>query len=143
MSLITWRDFASWYICPSSRPFLAHLSRRLTSELIGYPWSGVRPSSVHLSVHIFKHLLLQNHLGNQSQILYGASLGRGNESLFAASGHMTKMAATPIYVKILQKSSPELAGRFPRNLLLPIMVCSNNDPGVTLTYFTARSNLVT
>ena len=25
---------------------------------------------------------------------------------------------------------------------LPIIVCSNDDPGVTLTYFTARSNLV-
>ena len=55
-------------------------------------------------------------------------------------------------VKTLQKSSsPEPAGRFPLNLdvgmkhprLLPIIVCSNNDPGVTLTYFTARSNLVT
>ena len=33
---------------------LAHLSRRLTSELIGYPWSVVHPSSVH----IIKHLLL-------------------------------------------------------------------------------------
>ena len=27
--------------------------------------------------------------------------------------------------------------------LQPIIVCSNNDPGVTLTYFTARSNLGT
>ena len=26
--------------------FLAHLSRRLTAALIGYPWSGVRPSFV-------------------------------------------------------------------------------------------------
>ena len=25
--------------------FLAHLSRRLIGELIGYPWSGVSPSS--------------------------------------------------------------------------------------------------
>ena len=33
--------------------FLAHLSRRLIGELIGYPWSGVRPSSVRCpsSVH--------------------------------------------------------------------------------------------
>ena len=53
-------------------------------------------------------------------------------------------------VKTLQKSSsPEPAGRFPRILvcsiwrLQPIIVCSNDDPGVTLTYFTARSNLVT
>ena len=27
--------------------FLAHLSLRLIGELIVYPWSGVRPSSVH------------------------------------------------------------------------------------------------
>ena len=27
--------------------------------------------------------------------------------------------------------------------LQPIIVCSNDDPQVTLTYFTARSNLVT
>ena len=26
--------------------FLAHLSQRLIGELIGYSWSGVRPSSV-------------------------------------------------------------------------------------------------
>ena len=25
----------------------------------------------------------------------------------------------------------------------PIIVCSNDDPGVTLTYFTAKTNLVT
>ena len=47
-------------------------------ELIVYPCSGVRPSSVHN----FKHLLLRNRLANQSQILCGASLGRGNESLY-------------------------------------------------------------
>ena len=29
--------------------FLAHLSRRLVGELIVYPWSGVRPSSVRPS----------------------------------------------------------------------------------------------
>ena len=52
-------------------------------ELIGYPWSGVRRPSV---VHNFKHLLLKNRKADQSQILCGASLGRGNESLFAASG---------------------------------------------------------
>ena len=38
--------------CPSASNklclhFLAHLSRRLIGELIGYSWSGVRPLSVH------------------------------------------------------------------------------------------------
>ena len=86
---------------------LAHLSRRLTGELIGYPWIR-RPSSssssVHpSSVHIFKPLLLRNRLANQSQILCGASLGRGNEICINGPGHMTKMAAMPIYGKNLTK----------------------------------------
>ena len=48
----------------------------------------VRRSSVvvRLSFTMLKILLLRNHWANQSQILCGASLGRGNESLFAASG---------------------------------------------------------
>ena len=63
--------------------------------------------------------------------------------------HMTKMTATPIYVKTLQKSfSPEPADFHETWYVAlgtpqPIIVCSNDDPGVTLTYFTARSNLVT
>ena len=32
--------------------FLAHLSQRLICELIGYLWSGVRPSSVRPSVRL-------------------------------------------------------------------------------------------
>ena len=68
--------------------FLAHLSRRLTGELIVYPWCGVRrrPSVVRPSFTMLKHLLLRNRLAYQSQILCGASLGRGNKILFAASG---------------------------------------------------------
>ena len=96
------RDFTVCYsICIFLRNtirfglFLAHLSRRLTGELIVYPWSGVRrrPSSVRPSSVVrrpsftmLKHLLLRNRLADQSQILCGASLGRGNEILFAASG---------------------------------------------------------
>ena len=69
---------------------LAHLSQRLIGELIGYSWSGVRrPSSVVRRpsvVNNFKRLLLRNRWADQSQILCGASLGRGNDILFAASG---------------------------------------------------------
>ena len=54
-------------------------------ELIVYP-SSRRPSSVVVVVNNFKHLLLQNRWADQSQILCGASLGRGNDILFAASG---------------------------------------------------------
>lgn len=61
------------------------------------------------------------------------------------SGHLTKMAAIPIYVKILQKSSPlKPAGRFPLNLVYSIY-----DPGPTkfvqlmiLTFFRARITLL-
>ena len=68
--------------------FLAHLSRRLIGELIVYPWSGVRRTSTvrRPSSTMLKHLLLRNRLADQSQILCGASLGRGNEILFVASG---------------------------------------------------------
>ena len=61
--------------------FLAHLSRRFIGELIVYPWSVVRPSSVHNAQTSSSQKPL-----DQSQILCGASLGRGNEILFAASG---------------------------------------------------------
>ena len=69
-------------------PFLAHLSQRLIGELIVYQWSGVRRTSVRPSASstMLKHLLLRNRLADQSHILCGASLGRGNDILFAASG---------------------------------------------------------
>ena len=63
----------------------------------------------------------------KSQISYGASLGWGNESLFKRS-----RASMPIYGKNLKKSSS----------LEPKGQWLWNDLGLTLTYFTARSNLV-
>ena len=65
-------------------------------------------------------------------------------------GHTTKMAAMPIYGKNPSKIFFSRTGRpistklgVQHRGILPIIACSNNDPGVTLTYFTARSNLVT
>ena len=43
-------------------------------------------SSSSLSFTMLKDLLLQNRFANQSQILCGAFLGRGNDILFAPSG---------------------------------------------------------
>ena len=54
----------------------------------------------------------------------GASMGWGNESLFKRSWSMT------------------LKLGMQHRLLEYFQVCSNDDPGLTLTYFTARSNLV-
>ena len=63
---------------------------------------------------------------------------------------MTKMAAMPLYVKKPSKIFFSGTGK-PISAKLgiwhwglqPIIVCSNDDHPVTLTYFTARSNLVT
>ena len=60
---------------------------------------------------------------------------------------MTKMAAMPIYG---QKPKQFSGTKRPMNLHLSMhhwvleyyQVCSNDDPGLTLTYFTARLNLV-
>ena len=64
-------------------------------------------------------------------------------------GHMTKMAATPIYGKNPSKIFFSRT-KGPMTLWLcmshwglgPIIFCSNDDPRLTLIYFTARSNLV-
>ena len=94
--------FLSFFVCFFFWVFFSFIFLFFSSpEPKAHRWAfGIpmvrRPSVVRPSVHIFKHLL-RNRLSNQSQILCGASVGRGNESLFAHLGHMTKMAATPIY----------------------------------------------
>ena len=77
----------------------AHLSQRLIGELIVYPWSGHRPAVVRPCVHNVKHLLLQNHLANQSQICVEDPLVGGTKVCSGYLGHMTKKDATPIYGK--------------------------------------------
>ena len=63
-------------------------------------------------------------------------------------GHMTKMAAMPIYGKnlffyLLRNQKPMALKLGVHNRVLEYyQVCSNYDPGLTLTYFTARSNIV-
>ena len=66
------------------------------------------------------------------------------------AGHMTKMATKPIYGKIPSKIFfSGIGGLISMKLgmlhfgLQPNIVCSNDDPGLTLTYFMARLNLVT
>ena len=86
---------------PCLSRFLAHRSRRLGGELIGYPW--IQRPSLHrrrrLSVHIFKHLLLRNRLANQAKFYVEPPWEGGTEVYINGPGHMTKMAATPIYNK--------------------------------------------
>ena len=66
------------------------------------------------------------------------------------AGHMTKMAAMPIYGKNTSKIFfPGTTGLILMKLsmkhhrLKPFIFCSNYDPGLTLTYFIARSNFAT
>ena len=65
-------------------------------------------------------------------------------------GHMTNMAAMPIYGKNLKKNFSSRTSR-PMTLKLRMkhflckyyQSCSNYDPGLTLTHFMPRSKLVT
>ena len=60
-----------------------------------------------------------------------------NESLFKWSRSHDQDGCMPIYDrKHLKNLGME------HRVLKYYQVCSNNDPGLTLTYFTARSNLV-
>ena len=65
-------------------------------------------------------------------------MGQGNKSLI-------KMAAMPIYGKNFKKfffSGTKRLMTLKLGMQHPVLKCSNDDPGLTLTYFTARSNLV-
>ena len=74
--------------------------------------------------------------------------GRGKKVCSQHLGHMTKMAATPIYGKNLSKiffyitvgPISKILGMFHKEHQ-PIIVCSNDGSEMTLTYFKARSNL--
>ena len=58
-------------------------------------------------------------------------------------GHITNMAAMSIYGENLKISSPMTLKLGMQNRALEYyQVCSNDGPGLTLTYFRARSNLV-
>ena len=63
-------------------------------------------------------------------------------------GHMTKMATMPIYGKNLKnlllrnQKADDLESWYASSGARVLTNCSNDDPGLTLTYFTARSNFV-
>ena len=75
---------------------LAHLSRRLTGELIGYPWSGVRPLSVVVRSN-FQTSSPPKPLGQSKAKFYV------EPPCTRHLGHMTKMAVTPICGKTPSK----------------------------------------
>ena len=73
----------------------------------------------------------------------------GERSCSNGPGHMTKMATMPIYGKNLKKiffsgkqKAHDLESCYAALGTQYYQVCSNDDPGLTMTYFTARSNFV-
>ena len=72
-------------------------------------------------------------------------LGKGERNYINGPGQMTKMAAMPIFGKNIQKSSPYspmiLKLGMEHYVLKLYKVYINDDPELTLTYFTTMSNL--
>ena len=78
-------------------------------------------------------------------------MGRGNERVYLnGPGHRTKMAAMPIHGKMVKTLKIFSRTKSPMILKLDMehrglklyKVYINDGPGLTLTYFTARSNWV-
>ena len=95
---------------------LAHLSRRLIGELIGYPWSGVC-LSVYLSVIVRRPSTISNVFFSETTWpieakFYVQPPWQGGKKVYINDpGHMTKMAATPIYGKNTSKIFFSRTGR--------------------------------
>ena len=68
----------------------------LIGELIGYPWSGI---------HNFKRLTSETAWPIKAKFYVEPPWEGGTKVYLNDPGHMTKMAAMPIYGKNLKKSS--------------------------------------
>ena len=82
--------------------FLAHLSRRLIGELIVYPWSGVRrrrPSYVVRRPQCSDIFFSETTWPIEAKFYVEPPWVGGTIFCLRHLGHMTKMAATPIYGK--------------------------------------------
>ena len=87
--------------------FLAHLSQRLIGELIRYQWSGVRrrPSSSVRPSTIPNVFSSETAWPIKAKFYVEPPWEGGTKVYINCPGHMTKMAAMPIYGKNLKKSS--------------------------------------
>ena len=89
-------------------------------KVILWPWSKVTQISK------LKLVLLKNSRAIWIQSSYESLRGNRNENLYKWVGHMTNMAAMPIYSKNLKKSSsPEPIDRWPWNLVCSIVYGSS------------------
>ena len=126
--MILWRNIDIFHFYhldsdPRFPPFLARQSRRLTGELIGYPWIR-RPSVRRRPSSTYSNIFSSETAWPIKAKFYVEPPWEGGTKVYInGPGHMTKMAAMPIYGKNLKKSLfPEPVGRFSRNL-----VCSIGD----------------
>ena len=81
---------------------LAHLSRRLTGELLGYPWIR-RPSAIRRTSTISNIFSSETAWPIKAKFYVEPPWEGGTKVYINCPGHMTKMAATPIYGKIPSK----------------------------------------
>ena len=79
-------------------------------ELIVYPCSGVRPSSVVCPFTISNIFSSETAWPIKAKFYVEPPWEGGTKVCINGPGHITKMAAMPIYGKNLKKSSPEPAG---------------------------------
>ena len=85
---------------------LAHLSQRLIGKLIGYPWSGVRRRPSSIRPFTISNVFFSETAWPIKANLYVEPPWEGRTIVYInRPGHMTKMAALPIYGKNLKKSS--------------------------------------
>ena len=84
---------------------LAYLSQRLTGELIGYPWIR-RPSASVVRPFTFSNVFSSETAWPIKAKFYVEPHWEGETKAYINGlGHMTKIAAMPIYGKNLKKSS--------------------------------------
>ena len=76
---------------------LAHLSQRLTGELKGYPWSGVRRRPFTIS-NVYSS---ETAWPIKTKFYVEPPWQAGKKVYINGPGHMTKMTAMPIYIKNL------------------------------------------
>ena len=119
---------------------LAHLSQRLIGELIGYSWSGVRLSVRRRRPSVRRRRPSVRRRRPQCSKIFFSETALPiiakfyveppwvRERCFVRGIWVTwpRWPPRPYMLKTLQKSSPEPAGRFPRNL-----VCSIGDSSLS------------
>ena len=92
--------------CGTDKVLLAHLSRRLTGELIGYRWirrPSVRPSSIVRPFTVSNVFSSETAEPIKAKFYVESPWEWGTKVNINGPGYMTKMAAMPIYGKNLKK----------------------------------------